>query len=167
MHREPEDALQIRESSKGDSQVGVGSTDFALHKDMSEFLYFREPIPRFGLTDPAYKKYLDLSDERLNMMARLIQVIMAEYGSAFEPRTVDDLLMSLKIMGFEENVVRCVAKRWQTVDDSLDGGLPALLLQTRPAVWAAAIIEGIALSWCSPSQSALLESEDGLSMYRP
>jgi hypothetical protein len=52
-----------------------------------------------------------VSDEGINMMERLIKVITAEYGSAFEPRTVDDLLMSLKTMGFEENLVRCVAHR--------------------------------------------------------
>jgi hypothetical protein len=161
MRRKPEDALQRRENSEDGSQIGAGSTGSALHKDTSEFLYFSEPIPRFGLTDPAYKKYLDLGDERINIMERLIQVIVAEYGSAFEPRTVDDLLMSLKTMGFEENVVRCIAKRWKTVDESLDGGLPTLLLQTRPAVWAAAIIEGMARSWCSSSRSA---TEDGLGM---
>ena len=118
-------------------------------------MYFRQPIPRYGLTDPACKKYLDMSDERINMMERLIQVITAEYGSAFEPRTVDDLLVSLKSMGFEEKLVRCVAKRWQTVDESLGGGLPTLLLQIGLVVSAAAIIEGITRSWSSPSQSAL------------
>jgi hypothetical protein len=107
-----------------------------------------------------------MGDERINTVERLIQVITAEYGSAFEPRTVDDLLMSLRTMGFEENVVRCVAKRWQTVDESLGGGLPTLLLQIRPAVWAVAIIEGIARSWRFPSLSALLEPEDSPGMYR-
>lgn len=141
------------------------STTFDLQTDASTILHFHKPIPRFGLTNPACQKYLEISDDRINMMERLIQVIMAQHGSAVEPRTVDELLMSLKTIGFEESVVCCVAKRWQTVDESLGGGLPTLLLQTRPAVWARAIIEGMARSWRFPSESALLALEDGLGIY--
>ena len=98
------------------------------------------PVQNFGLKPDVIQKYGPLnSDFDVHV---LLQYLERDYGH-LEASTRAELLENLKTIGLTDEVVECVAARWQVVDAALGGEMDCLLLHTSAVAWAEEIIYGI------------------------
>ena len=98
------------------------------------------PVINFGLRPDVIQKYGSLNPD--SDVDVLLQCLERDYGH-LDASTRAELLENLKTIGLTDEVVECVAARWQAVDATLGGGMDCLLLQTSAVAWTEEIIYGI------------------------
>src|SRR5208282_1355874 len=116
------------------------------------------PVQNFGLKPDVIQKYGPLNPH-LDVDV-LLQDLERDYGH-LEASTRAELLENLKIIGLTDEVVECVAARWQLVDAALGGEMDCLLLHTSAVAWVEEIVYGIIRSGFAAEEQVDYGTKDG------
>ena len=121
------------------------------------------PVQNFGLKPEVIQKYGPLNPD--SDVDVFLQYLQRDYGH-LDASTRTELLENLKTVGLTDEVVECVAARWQAVDAALGGEMDSLLLHTSAVAWAEEIIYGIIRSGFMAEEQVDDGTKDGRGQHK-